>query len=326
MLRTCLCDLLKIEYPILQGGMAHLATGELAAAVSEAGGLGIIGAGNAPAEWVRQEIRKVKERTDKPFGVNVMLLSPHVKEVMDVILQERVAVVTTGAGNPGPYIPVLKEKGIKVIPVVAAVALAKRLAKSGADALIAEGTESGGHIGETTTMALVPQVVSAVSVPVIAAGGFADGRGLLAALSLGAVGIQMGTRFVCASECIAHPRYKEAIIQAGDRDTVATGATTGHPVRAIRNKLSREFLEKERANASKEELEQLGVGRYAAAAIHGDVEYGTVLAGQIAGMVNKIEPAAAIIQDIMQGAEREFARLSRLFTPTNISKGAGKWV
>ena len=303
-MKTKLCDLLGIEFPIIQGGMAWVATSELAAAVSQAGGLGIIGAGHAPAEWVRDEIRKVKKMTDKPFGVNVMLMSPHVKEVMEVVVEEKVAVVTTGAGNPGIYMEALKGAGIKVIPVVASVALAQRLERLGVDALIAEGTESGGHVGELTTMALVPQVVDAVKVPVIAAGGIADGRGLVAALALGAVGVQMGTRFMCATESVVHEAVKEKILGAKDRDTVVTGRSTGHPVRVIKNKLTRQFEELEKKNVPPEELEALGAGKMKAAMIDGDIHFGSLMAGQICGMVKQIETCESIIKDIITGAEK----------------------
>lgn len=303
-MKTKLCDLLGIEFPIIQGGMAWVATSELAAAVSQAGGLGIIGAGHAPAEWVRDEIRKVKKMTDKPFGVNVMLMSPHVKEVMEVVVEEKVAVVTTGAGNPGIYMKALKGAGIKVIPVVASVALAQRLERLGVDALIAEGTESGGHVGELTTMALVPQVVDAVKVPVIAAGGIADGRGLVAALALGAVGVQMGTRFMCATESVVHEAVKEKILGAKDRDTVVTGRSTGHPVRVIKNKLTRQFEELEKKNVPPEELEALGAGKMKAAMIDGDIHFGSLMAGQICGMVKQIETCESIIKDIITGAEK----------------------
>jgi enoyl-[acyl-carrier protein] reductase II len=303
LVKTDLCQLLGIKYPILQGGMAWVATAELAAAVSNGGGLGIIGAGHMPPEALRTEIVNCKKLTNKPFGVNVMLLSPFVKEVMQVVLEERVPVVTTGAGNPGEYIPALKEIGSKVIPVVASVALAKRLERIGVDALIAEGHESGGHIGEITTMALVPQVVDAVNIPVIAAGGIADSRGLVAALALGAQGVQVGSRFVCAVECTAHENYKSAILKAKDRATVATGLSTGHPVRVLENKLSREYYRMERAGASVEELEALGAGKLRVAAREGDIEYGSVMIGQIAGMIDSIKPAAEIIQDIISGAD-----------------------
>ncbi len=312
MLKTKLCELLDIEYPIIQGGMAWVAYAELVAAVSDAGGLGIIGSGHAPADWVRAQIRKVKERTTKPFGVNVMLMSPFVKEVMQVVVEERVKVVTTGAGNPGIYMPALKEAGIKVIPVVASVALAQRLTRLGIDAVIAEGMESGGHIGELTTMALVPQVVDAVDIPVIAAGGIFDGRGLIAALSLGAVGVQMGTRFMCASECPIHQSVKEQIVKAKDRDTIVTGRSTGHPVRVLRNKLTRQLEEMEKKGISPEELEQLGIGKMRAAMQEGDIEYGSLMAGQVAAMVKHIQPARDIILDIMQGADLALERLGSI--------------
>lgn len=301
-LYTPLCSLLGIRYPILQGGMAWVATGELAAAVSEGGGLGIIGAGNAPAQVVAEEIKKAKELTKKPFGVNVMLLSPFAEDVVKLVLKEEVPVVTTGAGNPGKYIAAFKEKNIKVIPVVSAVALARRLEKQGADALIAEGKEGGGHVGELTTMVLVPQVADAVKIPVIAAGGLADGRGLAAALALGAQGVQVGTRFVCAEECTVHINYKKAILKAKDRDTTVTGRSTGHPVRILKNKLSREYDSLEKGGATPQELEAFGTGKLALAVQQGDVVNGSVMAGQSAGLVKKVEKAADIIQDIMGGA------------------------
>ncbi len=306
MFRTSICNVLGIKYPIIQGGMAWVATAELAAAVSNAGGLGIIGAGNAPADFVRAEIQKAKRLTDKPFGVNIMLLSPFVDEVIDAVYEERVPVITTGAGNPGKYIARFKEIGTKVIPVVPAVALAKKMEQEGVDAVIAEGTESGGHIGELTTMALVPQVVDAVNIPVIAAGGIADGRGFISALALGAQGVQMGTVFVCASECTAHENYKLAIVKAGDRGTVVTGRVTGHPVRILKNKLSREFEKLEKANADAEEYDKLGVGRLKAAVVDGDADYGSVMAGQISGMVKEIKPAKDIIEAIMKEAHEAF--------------------
>ncbi len=311
MIRTPVCDLLGIEYPVLQGGMAYLGTGELAGAVSEAGGLGIVGAGNCPPEWVKAQIDKVRGTTGKPFGVNIMLLSPFTKDIVDLVAAERVPVVTTGAGNPGPYMQKLKEAGIRIIPVVPAVALAKRMERAGADAVIAEGMESGGHIGEMTTMALVPQVVDAVSIPVIAAGGIADGRGLAAALALGAQGIQMGTRFVCATECVAHPAYKKAIIDAGDRDTMVTGRSTGHPVRSLKNRFSREYERREASGANARELDEFGIGRYRAACIDGDVDGGTVLAGQVAGMVREELPVAEIIRRVVLEAEEVIGRLGR---------------
>ncbi|MGC7870448.1 enoyl-[acyl-carrier-protein] reductase FabK [Desulfosporosinus sp. SYSU MS00001] len=312
MIKTRICELIGIEYPIFQGGMAWVATGELAAAVSEAGGLGIIGSGQAPADWLRVEIGKVKRITTKPFGVNVMLMSPFVEEVMQVILEERVPVITTGAGNPGKYVPDLKEVGTKVIPVVASVALAKRLEKVGVDALIAEGMESGGHIGEIGTFPLIPQIVDAVDIPVIAAGGILDGRGLVAAMALGAEGVQMGTRFMCAQECTISPLVKEKIIKAKDRSTVVTGRSTGHPVRCLDNRFTREFEQYEKEGMAGAELERLGQGKLRLAMVEGDVENGSIMAGQIAGAVKQIEPAAMIVQDIMQSAEKEYSRLTTL--------------
>ena len=302
MLHTRICDILGIEYPILQGGMAWVATAELAAAVSNAGGLGIIGAGNAPGEVLEKEIAKAKSLTDKPFGVNVMLLSPFVDEVMEVIYRSKVPVVTTGAGNPGKYVDRLKANGTKIIPVVPSVALAVRMESVGVDALIVEGTEAGGHIGELTTMALVPQVVDAVKIPVIAAGGIADARGLVAAFALGAEGVQMGTRFVCSEECTAHPNYKEAIVRAKDRDAVVTGRSTGHPVRCLKNKLTREFDRLEREGATIEELESLGAGKLREAVVDGNVKGGSVMAGQIAGLIKDVKPVKDIILDIVREA------------------------
>lgn len=292
--------------------MAWVSTAELAAAVSEGGGLGIIGTGNAPPDWVRDQIRKTRSLTTKPFGVNVMLLSPFADEVMRVLVEERVPVVATGAGNPGKYVPALHAVGSKVIPVVASVALAKRLERAGADAVVAEGMESGGHIGELTTMVLVPQVVDAVKIPVIAAGGIADGRGVAAALALGAAGVQLGTRFICATECTVHPRVKEFILKARDRDTVVTGRPTGHPVRCLRNKLTRQFEELEARCAPPEELEALGVGKLRAAMREGDIEYGSVMAGQCAAMVREIKPAAEIIQELVTQATDVLRHLGRL--------------
>ncbi len=304
--------MLQIEYPVLQGGMAWVSTAELAASVSEAGGLGIIGAGQAPAEWVRDQVRRAKYLTSKPFGVNVMLLSPNLDEIMEVIRQERVAVVTTGAGNPGKYVPGLKETGTRVIPVVSSVALAKRLIRSGVDALIAEGMESGGHVGELTTMALVPQIVDAVDVPVIAAGGIYDGRGLAAALVLGAAGVQMGTRFMCASECVIPQRVKEMVIKARDRDTIVTGRSTGHPVRVLKNKFSRLFEEMESKCVPAGEIEKLGVGKLRAAMVDGDVEMGSVMAGQVAAMVREIKPAREIIREVVQEAGKILHNVSEM--------------
>ncbi len=301
MFNNKICQLLNIQYPIVQGGMAWVATAELAAAVSNAGGLGVIGAGHMPPDALQAEIRKVKALTDKVYGVNVMLMSPFVKEVMQVVIEEKVPVVTTGAGNPGEYIPALKAIGSKVIPVVASVALAKRLERTGVDALIAEGMESGGHVGEITTMALVPQIVDAVKIPVIAAGGIADSRGIIAAFALGAQAVQIGTRFVATQECIAHENYKQAILKAKDRSTVVTGVSTGHPVRVISNKLTREYLEREKNGATPEELEEMGAGKLRAAAREGDVERGSVMIGQIAGMIDCVSTVEEVIQEMVKG-------------------------
>lgn len=299
-----ICELIGTEYPIIQGAMAWIADSSLAAAVSNGGGLGIIASGNAEAEWVRNEIRKTKELTSKPFGVNIMLLSPFVDEVMDVVCEEGVAVVTTGAGNPGKYIPKLKSHGIKVIPVVAAVALALRVERAGADAVIAEGQEGGGHIGESTTMALVPQVVDAVKIPVIAAGGIGDGRGVAAAFMLGAKGIQVGTRFIVANECTVSQNYKNLILKAKDSDTVVTGRSTGHPVRVVKNKLTRELMELEKNNYLDPSLiEQRGVGTLRAATKDGDVVNGSVMSGQIAGLVCKEQSAGEIIKEMFEEAK-----------------------
>ena len=296
-----ICKLLNIKYPIFQGGMAWIGTAELASAVSNAGGLGIIGAGHMPPDLLRAEIQKAKKWTDKPFGVNIMLMSPFVKEVMEVVIDERVAVVTTGAGNPAEYLPALKEVGTKVIPVGASVALAKAVERSVGDAVIAEGTESGGHVGEITTMALIPQVVDAVDVPVIGAGGIGDSRGIMAAFALGASAVQMGSRFVVSEECIAHPNYKNLVLKAKDRSTVVTGRSTGHPVRVLANKMTREYAEMESHNASVEELEKFGAGRLNLATHKGDVENGSVMIGQISGMFHEIKPVATIIEELVGG-------------------------
>jgi enoyl-[acyl-carrier protein] reductase II len=312
MFNTRICKILNIKYPIVQGGMAWAATHELAQAVSNAGGLGIIAAGNAPKEVIREEIRKTRLKTDKPFGVNIMLMSPFSEDIIDLVCEEEVPVVTTGAGNPGKYMERLKSKGIKVIPVVPTVALAKRLERQGADALIVEGTEAGGHIGELTTMSLVPQIKDAVNIPIIAAGGIADGRGFLAALSLGAEGVQMGTRFVCSDECIAHNNYKEKMVKSKDRDAIVTGRSTGYPVRVIKNKFTREYLELEKKGISFEELEKLGAGRLRLAVIEGDMERGSVMAGQIVGMIRDVKPCKEIIENIMKQAELELDRLNSL--------------
>lgn len=301
-MKTKITELLGIEYPIIQGGMAWVAEYHLAAAVSEAGGLGIIGAGGAPASFVREQIQKVKEITDKPFGVNLMLMNPEADEIARVIVEENVKVVTTGAGNPGKYMAMWKEAGIKVIPVIASVGLAKMMERAGADAVVAEGTESGGHIGSATTMTLVPQVVDAIGIPVIAAGGIADGRGFAAAMMLGAEAVQMGTRFVVAKESIVHTNYKQKIIAAKDIDSEVTGRSTGHPVRCIRNKMTREYLKMEKEGATLEELEKMTLGSLRKAVVEGDVVDGTLMAGQIAGLVDKEQSCAEMIQEIMEQA------------------------
>lgn len=299
-MKTRVSSLLGTEYPIIQGGMAWVAEYHLAAAVSEAGGLGLIGAANAPAEWVRDQIRKTKELTKKPFGVNVMLMSPCADEVARVIAEEDVKVVTTGAGSPEKYMKMWKEAGIKVIPVVASVALARRMERSGADALVAEGCEAGGHIGESTTMTLVPQVVDAVQIPVIAAGGIADGRGIAAALMLGAEGVQMGTHFIVTDECQVHENYKERILKAKDIDSRVTGRTTGHPVRALRNDMTKQYLELENQGAGFEELEQLTLGGLRRVVVDGDVKNGSVMAGQIAGMVRERMSCKELIDKLVK--------------------------
>ncbi len=299
-MKNRLCELLGIEYPIIQGGMAWVATAELAAAVSNGGGLGLIAAGGAPADVVRAEIRKCRELTDKPFGVNVMLMSPFSEEVMQVVIEEKPAVVATGAGNPGKYMEALKEAGIKILPVIASVAMAQKVEKQGADAVIAEGTEAGGHIGEITTMCLTPQVADAVDIPVVCAGGIADVRGAAAAFALGADGIQVGTRFICSDECIAHENYKEAVIKAKDRDAVVTGRSTGAPVRALKNKLTKEYQRLESENASAEEIEKLGMGGLRRAFCEGDTQMGSLMAGQSAAMVKEIMPCADIIKSYFE--------------------------
>lgn len=304
-MKTRVTEAIGIEKPIFQGGMAWISEHKLAAAVSNAGGLGIISAMNAPADYLRKEIRACRELTDKPFGVNVMLMSPHVAEVAQVLLEEHVQVITTGAGMPDKYMKEWVPAGIKVVPVVPSVAIARRVERFGATAVIAEGGESGGHIGEMSTMALVPQVVDAVSIPVIAAGGIADGRGMAAAFMLGAEGVQMGTRFLCAEECVAHENYKEKVLKARDIDTIVTGRRLGHPVRALKNPFTNEFAKLEYdASKTNEEVEQFGVGALRRAAVEGDEKQGSFLCGQIAGLVKQIEPAAAIIDDVMSGAEK----------------------
>ncbi|MDR2162876.1 MAG: enoyl-[acyl-carrier-protein] reductase FabK [Clostridiales Family XIII bacterium] len=296
-------EMFGIEYPILQGGMAWVAEANLAAAVSNGGGLGLIAAGNADADYVREQIRKARELTDRPFGVNVMLMNPAAESIIRVLCEEQVAVATTGAGNPSKYVTDLKAAGVKVIPVVASVALAIRLERSGVDALVAEGTESGGHIGELTTMALVPQVADAVDVPVIAAGGIADGRGVAAAFMLGASGVQVGTRFLAATECRVAQPYKDRLLKAKDSDTVVTGRPTGHPVRVLKNKFAKEALALERQESlSLEDYENFLSGTLRAAVVDGDVEHGSLMAGQIAGLVQREQPAAEIIREMFTGA------------------------
>lgn len=312
-MQTDITKLLGIEYPIIQGGMAWVAEHHLAAAVSEAGGLGLIGGANAPAEVVRNEIREARKLTSKPFGVNVMLMSPHAEDIAKVVVEEGIKVVTTGAGSPEKYMKMWKEAGIVVIPVVASVALARRMERTGADAVVAEGTESGGHIGEATTMTLVPQVVDAVNIPVIAAGGIADGRGLAASLMLGAKAVQMGTRFVVADESIVSEAYKDRIISAKDIDSAVTGRSHGHPVRSLRNAMTREYSKLEAEGKSFEELEYLTLGTLRKAVMEGDIVHGTVMAGQIAGLVSKKQSAKEIIDEIMSEA-------------TNLLKNAGSLV
>lgn len=301
-MKSRICELLGIEYPIFQGGMAWVAEHTLAAGVSNAGGLGIIAAANAPTEVVRDEIRKTKELTDKPFGVNIMLLSPYADEIAKLVVEEGVKVVTTGAGTPEKYFPMWKEAGVKIIPVIASVAYAKRMEKYGADAVIAEGCESGGHIGENTTMTLVPQVVDAVSIPVLAAGGIADGRGFAAAMMLGADAVQIGTRFLVADECQIHENYKEKVIKAKDIDTVVTGRSTGHPVRQLRNSMTKKYLKMEEERVSFEELESLTVGSLRNAVKDGDVQNGSFMSGQIAGLVKKKQSCKEIIDEIISEA------------------------
>ena len=313
MIETPITKMLGIKYPLFQGGMAWIADGELASAVSNAGGLGIIAAGNAPKDYVRGEIQKAKSLTDKPFGVNIMLMSPYADDIADLVVEEGVKVVTTGAGNPSKYMKAWKDAGITVIPVVASVALAKLMKRVGADALIAEGGESGGHVGELTTIVLVPQIVDATDLPVIAAGGIADGRAAAAAFLLGAVGIQMGTRFLSAKECNISPVYKEKIIKASDLCTMVTGKRLGHPVRSLRTPFSRRYQEAEYGGMPDDELESLAVGALRKAVKDGDMENGCFLAGQIASVVKKEESAADIIKDVMDGCEETL-------------KGAMKWV
>lgn len=302
-MKTEITELLGIEYPIVQGGMAWVAEYHLAAAVSEAGGLGLIGASSAPAEWVREQVREVRKLTKKPFGVNIMLMSPYADEVAKVIVEEQVPVVTTGAGNPEKYMTMWKEAGVKVIPVVASVAQAVRMERNGADAIVAEGCEAGGHIGESTTMVLVPQTADAVEIPVIAAGGIADGRGVAAAFMLGAKAVQVGTHFVVTTESQVHENYKDRIIKAKDIDTKVTGRTTGHPVRALRNQMTREYLKKEAEGVPFEELEKMTLGGLRKAVVDGDVNTGSVMAGQSAGMVKEKMSCAQLIQKLAGEAD-----------------------
>ena len=303
MVKSAICELLGIRYPVFQGGMAWIADGVLAAAVSNGGGLGIIAAGSAPGSYVREQIRIAREKTQCPIGVNIMLMSPFADEVAQVVVEEKVEVVTTGAGNPSKYMKAWKEANIKVIPVVASVAMAKLMTRLGASALIAEGGESGGHVGELTTMALVPQVCDATNLPVLAAGGIADGRGMAAAFMLGACGVQMGTRFLSAYECTIHPAYKERILKAGDLCTMVTGKRLGHPVRSLRTPFARNYAKAEYGGMPDEELEALGNGKLRMAVQEGDAENGCFLSGQIAAMVSKEQPAADIVREVVEGAE-----------------------
>ena len=312
MFQTKITQLLGIEYPIFQGGMAWVATHTLAAAVSNAGGLGIIASGSLPGEIIREEIRRTKELTDKPYGVNIMLMSPYAEDIVDIVCEEGVSVVTTGAGNPGKYIEKLKAHNVKIIPVVPTVSLARRLERQGVDAVIVEGTEAGGHIGDLTTMALVPQVVDAVSIPVIAAGGIADGRGFIAALALGAEGVQIGTRFICATEADVHQNFKDEIIKAKDRDALVTGRSTGHPISILKNKFAKEYLDLEKGGSSLEELGKWSAGRLKLSVQKGDVDKGSLMAGQISGLIEEVKPCKAIIEDIANIGEDTIKRLLSL--------------
>ena len=291
-------DIIKTKYPIIQGGMANIATGEFAAAISNAGGLGLIAAGGMKPDELRENIDRARQLTDKPFGVNIMLMHPQVDELMEIVIEKKVPVVTTGAGNPGKYVPALKEAGIKVMPVVASVALAQRMERLGVDAVIAEGTESGGHVGEMTTMALVPQVVDGVSIPVVAAGGIASGRQMLAAYALGACGVQVGTCLLVSEECPVHANYKQAVLDASDSDTIVTGRIGGTPVRVLKNRMAREYVRQERAGASKEELEVYTLGSLRKAVFDGNVKEGSLMAGQVAGQLHEIRPAAVILEEM----------------------------
>jgi len=304
MFKSIICKLLGIKYPLIQGGMAWIADAELASAVSNAGALGVIAAGYAPGEWVREEIRKTKKLTKKPFGLNIMLLNPSADEIARIAVEERVKVVITGAGNPGKYVAMWKENNILVFPVIPSVALAMRMERAGADAVIAEGGEAGGHVGELTTMSLIPQVADAINIPVLAAGGIADGRGLAAAWMLGASGFQIGTRFLVAQECNVHKNYKQKILTARDTSTIVTGRATGHPVRIIKNRLARDFQQLDKRNASLEEYEELGKGSLCRAAREGDMDYGSIMAGQSAGLVKKEQTCKEIIEEIFLEAKK----------------------
>lgn len=303
-MNTKITELLGIKYPVIQGGMAWIAESTLAAAVSNAGGLGIIAGGSAPIDYLREQIRKTKSLTDKPFGVNIMLMSENAEALAQLVIEEKVPVVTTGAGNPGKYIPAWKENGIKVIPVIPSSALAKRMERAGADAVVAEGTESGGHIGEITTMCLVPQTVDAVSIPVIAAGGIADGRGIAASFMLGAEGVQIGTRFLAAEECMIHPTYKELVVKAKDTDSIVTGRFTGHPCRSVKTKFSRQLLDHEKNGGTPEEFEEKTLGSLRKAVQDGNLDEGSFLCGAIAGLVKEVKPCSEIIEEMMSQAEK----------------------
>lgn len=305
-------ELIGTKYPLIQGGMANIATGEFAAAVSNAGALGLIASGSMDAEKVREQIQICRGLTDKPFGVNIMMMNPHVDEIAKVMIEEKVPVVTTGAGNPGKYIADWKEAGIKVLPVTATVALARRLARSGADALIIEGTEAGGHVGELTTMALIPQVVKAVDIPVIAAGGIACGEQVLAAFALGAIGVQVGTCLLVAEECPIHENYKQAVVKAGDTDTVVTGRISGVPVRILKNRMAKEYIQREKDGATREQLEEFTLGSLRKAVFDGDAQNGSVMAGQAAGLCNEVKPVKTIIEELFAGCEKAYQALAQL--------------
>lgn len=312
MFKSIICKLLGIQYPLIQGGMAWIADAELASAVSNAGALGVIAAGYAPGEWIREEIQKTRKLTEKPFGLNIMLLNPNADEIARIAVDEGVKVVITGAGNPGKYVEMWKENNILVFPVVPSVALAMRMERAGADAVIAEGGEAGGHVGELTTMTLIPQVVDAINIPVLAAGGIADGRGIAAAWMLGASGFQIGTRFLVAYECNVHKNYKQKILAAKDTSTIVTGRSTGHPVRIIKNRLARDFQALEKRNASLEEYEELGKGSLYRSAREGDMDYGSIMAGQSAGLVKKEQSCKEIIEEIFLEAEKIITEKSKL--------------